>query len=129
MAAGAAAAVEDPGGSSIQLTKKPQVTWVLLKRVMKYARPYIWLIMAMLLLTLVTSGLALLNPLILRDMIDRTLPNKDLHRLTWLVGALLAIPLLTSGLNVLLRQLNSRVGEGVTYDLRSTCSPICSACR
>jgi ATP-binding cassette, subfamily B, bacterial len=99
--------------------ERPQVTWVLLKRVAGYARPYIWLILAMLLLTLVTSGLSLLNPLILRNLIDQTLPNKDLHRLAWLVAALLAIPLATSGVNVLLRQLNSRVGEGVTYDLRS----------
>ena len=99
--------------------EKPQVTWELMKRVMGYARPYIWPILAMLFLTLMTSGLSLLNPLILRNLIDQTLPNKDLHRLAWLVMALLAIPLMTSGLNVLLRQLNSRVGEGVTYDLRA----------
>ena len=86
---------------------------------MGYARPYIWLIMAMLVLTLITSGLSLLNPLILRQLIDQTLPDKDLHQLAWLVVALLAIPLMTSGLNVLLRQLNARVGEGVTYDLRA----------
>ncbi len=100
-------------------TEKPQVTWKLMKRVMDYGRPYIWLVLAMLFLTLVTSGLALLNPLILRDLIDRTLPDKDLNRLAWLVVALLAIPLATSGLNVFLRQLNARVGEGVTYDLRA----------
>ncbi len=57
--------------------------------------------------------------MILRDLIDRTLPKQDLHRLTWLVVALLSIPLATGGLNVLLRQLNARVGEGVVYDLRT----------
>ena len=108
-----------PWGIINATDEKPQVTWVLLKRVAGYARPYTWLILLMLLLTLMTSGLSLLNPLILRDLIDRTLPNKDLHRLAWLVAALLAIPLMTSGLNVLLRQLNSRVGEGVVYDLRA----------
>jgi len=108
-----------PWGILNSTDEKPQVTWGLLKRVMGYARPYIWFILAMLVLTLITSGLSLLNPLILRQMIDRTLPNKDIHQLAWLVVALLAIPLMTSGLNVLLRQLNSRVGEGVTYDLRS----------
>jgi ATP-binding cassette subfamily B protein len=90
-----------------------------LKRVFRYARPYQWLILGMLLITLLTSGLSLLNPLILRQMIDRTLPGKNLPQLAWLVAALLAIPLLTGGLNVLLRQLNARVGEGVVYDLRS----------
>jgi ATP-binding cassette subfamily B protein len=99
--------------------EKPKITWDLLKRVLGYSRPYIWLILGMLLITLMVSGLSLLNPLILRDLIDRTLPNRDLPRLAWLVVVLLTIPLLTGGLNVFLRQLNSRVGEGVVYDLRS----------
>ena len=72
----------------------------------------------MLAFTLVTSGLGLLTPLILRDLIDRTLPARDLHRLVWLIIALVAIPLVTGGLNVMLRQLSARVGEGVVYDLR-----------
>ena len=99
--------------------EKPKITWGLLKRVLSYSRPYIWLILGMLLMTLMVSGLSLLNPLILRELIDRTLPNRDLTRLAWLVVALLAIPLLTGALNVFLRQLNARVGEGVVYDLRS----------
>ena len=99
--------------------EKPKVTWDLLRRVLGYSRPYIWLIFSMLLITLMTSGLSLLNPLILRDLIDNTLPNHDLTRLAWLVVAMLAIPLLNGGLNVFLRQLNARVGEGVVYDLRS----------
>ena len=108
-----------PWGIMRATDEKPQVTWKLLARVAGYARPYIWFILGMLFITLATAGLSLLNPLILRNLIDHTLPNKDLHHLAWLVAALLAIPLTTSGLNVLLRQLNSRVGEGVTYDLRS----------
>jgi ATP-binding cassette subfamily B protein len=113
-----------PGGGRFGLAinapdEKPKVTWGLLKRVLGYSRPYIGLILGMLLITLMISGLSLLNPLILRDLIDRTLPNRDLSRLARLVVALLAIPLLTGGLNVSLRQLNARVGEGVVYDLRA----------
>jgi len=98
--------------------EKPKVTRGLLKRIWSYARPYRWGILVMLAITLATTGLGLLTPLILRDLIDRTLPARDLHRLAWLLVALVTIPLLTGGLNVLLRQLNSRVGEGVVYDLR-----------
>ena len=98
--------------------ERPRVTWRLLKRVLGYSRPYLRPIFFMLIVTLVNIGLSLLSPLILRDLIDHTLPQRDLHRLTLLVVAMLAIPLLTSGFNVLLRQLNSRVGEGVVYDLR-----------
>jgi ATP-binding cassette subfamily B protein len=96
----------------------PKVTRGLLKRVWNYARPYRWWIVGMLAITLATAGLGLLTPLILRDLIDRTLPARDLNRLLWLLGALVTIPILNSGLNVLLRQLNARVGEGVVYDLR-----------
>jgi ATP-binding cassette, subfamily B, bacterial len=98
--------------------ENPRVTRGLLKRVWSYARPYRWWILGMLAITLATTGLGLLTPLILRDLIDRTLPARDLHRLSWLIAALVTIPLLTGGLNVFLRRLNSRVGEGVTCDLR-----------
>jgi ATP-binding cassette subfamily B protein len=97
---------------------KPKITWNLLKRVMGYAFPYRWLMLGMLIVTLAMAGLSLLTPLILRDLIDRTLPAGDLQRLGWLVAGLVAIPLLNGALQVALRQLNSRVGEGVVYDLR-----------
>ena len=72
----------------------------------------------MLVMTLATTGLGLITPLILRQLIDKTLPQHNLHELLWLTVALVTIPLLTGSLNVFLRQLNARVGEGVTYDLR-----------
>ncbi|MEQ4487253.1 MAG: ABC transporter ATP-binding protein [Dehalococcoides mccartyi] len=98
--------------------EKPKITRGLLKRVWSYARPYRWLVLWMLVLTLATTGLGLLTPLILRDLIDITLPDKNISRLSWLIAALLTIPLLTSFLNVVLRRYNSRVGEGVISDLR-----------
>ena len=98
--------------------EKPKITWGLMKRVWSYARPYRWWIIGMLCITLAVTGLGLLTPLILRDLIDKTLPQHNLHRLLWLTVALVTIPLMTGSLNVLNRQLNARVGEGVTYDLR-----------
>jgi ATP-binding cassette, subfamily B, bacterial len=107
-------------GASINAPdESPKVTLALLKRVLSYSRPYIRLILLMLFITLITIGVSLVTPLILRTMIDHTLPQRDLHQLVWLVAAMLAIPLLNGGLNVLLRQTNSSVGEGVVYDLRS----------
>ena len=98
--------------------EKPKITWGLLKRIWSYARPYRWWILGMLVMTLATTGLGLITPLILRQLIDKTLPQHNLHELLWLTVALVTIPLLTGSLNVFLRQLNARVGEGVTYDLR-----------
>ena len=98
--------------------EKPKVTKELLRRVMLYAIPYRWYIAAMLLIILLSTGIALLSPLIMRDLIDRTIPNGDVKRLIGLAAALLVLPILSGAINVANRRLNVRVGEGVTYDLR-----------
>ena len=109
------------GGWGISINapdEKPQVTWSLLKRVMQYAAPYRWPIMGMLSIILFSTGLALLSPLIMRDLIDQTIPSGNVTRLVWLAVALLVIPMFSSLFAVINRRLNVRVGEGVTYDLR-----------
>ena len=98
--------------------ERPKVTWALIQRVLRYGVPYRFHIAGMLLLILLHSGLALVSPLILRDLIDRTLPNKDLNRLGLLSLALLFLPLATGIMGVIQRRLNAAVGEGVIYDLR-----------
>ena len=108
--------------------ERPTVTLRLVKRVIDYALPYRWLLVAMLTITMVTTGLSLLTPLILRDLIDRTLPTRDLQRLVWLSVGLVAIPLLSGGLNVVLRQVNARVGEGVVLICGQRCFLIYNEC-
>ena len=98
--------------------QKPKFTWKLLRRVLAYAQPYRGAIIGMLLLILADTGLTLLMPLVIRDLIDRTIPSGDINRLVLLGVALLLIPATRGGIAVVQRQLNSRVGEGVIYDLR-----------
>ncbi|HNO95571.1 MAG TPA: ABC transporter transmembrane domain-containing protein, partial [Anaerolineales bacterium] len=100
--------------------EKPKVTRELLLRVLNYAKPYWWHIAGMLVTILLSTGLSLLTPLIFRNMIDVVLPAKDTQRLILLGLALLFIPALSGGVNVLQRRLNSTVGEGVIFDLRSS---------
>ncbi|MFC1995867.1 ABC transporter transmembrane domain-containing protein, partial [Chloroflexota bacterium] len=99
--------------------KRTKVTWWILKRVLGYARPYYRAIIWMLILTIATAGLSLITPLILRDLIDRTLPNQDLQRLLFSGIALLLIPLVLGALNVVQRYINAWVGEGVVFNLRT----------
>jgi len=110
------------GGWIRQLTvddnEKPKITWRLLRRVLTYARPYRWKIMVMLMIVVIISGLGLVTPLIMRDLIDRTLPNRDVTRLGLLALGLLLIPIASAAFGLLQRQLNAAVGEGVIYDLR-----------
>ena len=98
--------------------EKPKVTWALLRRVLEHSRPYRWQIVGMLMMILVNTGLTLLTPLLLRTLIDQTIPNRSLEQLVLLSLGLLAIPAVGGGINVFQRRLNARVGEGVIYDLR-----------
>ncbi len=98
--------------------EKPRVTWDLLKRVLSYSAPYRWHLAGMLLLILLSSALRLLTPLILRDLIDRTIPAGNERRLFALAFCLLLIPAAGGIITVIQRRLNSFVGEGVIYDLR-----------
>lgn len=95
-----------------------QVTWPLLKRVLGYAWPYRWGLLVMFITILIGAGLGLLTPLILRDLIDRTLPQGDVTRLNLLALGLIAIPLLGGAISVFQRRLSASIGEGVIYDLR-----------
>jgi ATP-binding cassette subfamily B protein len=97
---------------------KPTITKELLLRVLAYAKPYWSHIGGMLLLIAVNTALGLLSPLIFRQLIDEILPSKNFNQLTIFAIALLLVPILSSGIGILQRRLNSRVGEGVIYDLR-----------
>lgn len=99
-------------------TGKPHVTRTLIKRVFQYAKPYQRMIILLLLTIMLTTGLGLITPLIFRDLIDTTLPNKDTERLNFLALGLVMIPLVSGAIRVYQRHLNSTVGEGVIYDLR-----------
>ena len=98
--------------------EKPKVTVGLLRRVMGYSRPYRWHLVGMLVLILFSTGLSLLTPLILRDLIDNTIPTGNLTRLVFLALALLLIPVFGGAIGIIQRRLNALVGEGVIYDLR-----------
>jgi len=100
--------------------EKPKVTPVLMKRVLSYAAAYHWQLVGMLALILINSGLSLLSPFIIRDLIDNAIPQKNISRLIWLSVGLLVVPTLKGAISVLQRRFNTDVGEGVIFDLRAS---------
>jgi ATP-binding cassette subfamily B protein len=56
-------------------TDRPAISRPLLRRALRYARPYAGQIAVMLALILVITGLNLIPPLLTRDLIDRALPG------------------------------------------------------
>ncbi|HEX9013269.1 MAG TPA: ABC transporter ATP-binding protein, partial [Anaerolineaceae bacterium] len=99
--------------------EKPKITRKLLRRVLAYSGPYRWQLIGMLTFILLNTGLTLISPLILRDLIDRTIPSGNVQRLVLLALALLVIPIAGGVINVIGRKWNATVGEGVIYDLRA----------
>jgi ATP-binding cassette subfamily B protein len=97
---------------------QPKITWGLIQRVLRYGAPYRVRISVVLLLILLGTGLNLISPLILRDLIDRTIPSGDVKRLALLGTALMLVPLFGAGMAVIQRRLNAQIGEGVIFDLR-----------
>ncbi|MCB8944175.1 MAG: ABC transporter ATP-binding protein [Ardenticatenaceae bacterium] len=98
--------------------KRPTITRELLIRVWQFAQPYQWRVVGLLLTILIISGLSLISPLLLRDLIDVAIPNADMGRLNWLAVGMVGIPLLSGAIGVWQRHINSQIGEGVIYDLR-----------
>jgi ATP-binding cassette subfamily B protein len=100
--------------------EKPKITRNLIRRVMEYAKPYRGKLILLLILILIGTGLSMLSPLIVKTLIDKVIPSKDIRMLLLLAGALLLLPALTGALHVVQRRLSAIVGEGVIYDLRVT---------
>jgi ATP-binding cassette subfamily B protein len=97
---------------------RPPISWAMLKRVFGYAHPYrsqaLWLVT----LIAVTAALNLVPPLLLRDLIDNALPNRNAARLNWLALGLFVLPVLTALSGAIQRYLSTVMGEGIIYDLR-----------
>jgi len=89
-------------------------------RVLGYAKPYYGQLILVLVYILVNSGLALVNPLVFRKLIDEILPNKRMDQLFIYAGILFLIPILKGVVSVFQRRSNAAVGEGVIYELRKS---------
>jgi ATP-binding cassette subfamily B protein len=97
---------------------RPAVSGALLRRVARFAKPY-WRDISFLLLTIfLITGLTLVTPLLIRDLIDNALPNGNARRLNLIALGMIAVPLVNGLVGVWQRQLSAKVGEGVIYDLR-----------
>ncbi len=98
---------------------RPQINRALLRRVLGYARPYAGRIALLFASIVTTIGLGLLTPLILRDLIDTALPQKDAARLNLLAAGLVAIPVASAAIRVWQRKLDATIGSGIILDLRA----------
>lgn len=99
---------------------RPAITREMLWRVWGFARPYRWDVLGLLLTILIITLLSLISPLLFRDLIDNAIPDENVKRLAFLTVGMVAIPIVNGVVGVWQRNLNSRIGEGIIYDLRRT---------
>ncbi|WP_455749652.1 ABC transporter ATP-binding protein [Micromonospora chalcea] len=66
-----------------------------------------------------SSIIAMATPFLLRTVIDRALPERDLTLLAWLVAGMIAVAAVTAVLGVAQTWISTRVGQQVMHRLRA----------
>jgi len=87
-------------------------------RVWTFARPYRSTIVVFLLSILVAALLALVPPLVVRQILDHAIPDRDRRAIWLLAGLAVAAALIDAALQIVQRWCSARVGEGLIADLR-----------
>ncbi|WP_281889726.1 ABC transporter ATP-binding protein [Paenibacillus sp. YYML68] len=107
-------------GHNMQSRGRAQLKDVPLSRVYGLFRAYRAPLAAILLLALVGGVLGLLPPLVIREIIDGALPERNISQLLVLAAALVLLPLVGGLLSVWQNYENTKVAQGVMRDLRQT---------
>lgn len=87
-------------------------------RSIRFASHYRWSIVGFLLVTIMTSFLAVVPALLIRSLTDTAIPDKDRSLVAFIAFAGIGVAILIAGSGLAGRYLSSRVGEGLIYDLR-----------
>jgi ATP-binding cassette, subfamily B, bacterial len=89
------------------------------RRIARLFRPYRARLSAVLALILVSAGLGMVSPFLLRQVLDTAIPDRDTTLLTWLVLGMIGISIATGALGVAQTWISNLVGQRVMHDLRS----------
>jgi ATP-binding cassette subfamily B protein len=96
--------------------------WSTVRRVVRFAKPYRWMLLGYLGVIVVVALVQLLPPLIFRQIIDEAIPQGvdegESSLLHLLAGLAVLAAIASAALAIVERWLSARVGEGVIYDLR-----------
>ena len=99
---------------------RPKLSGTLLRRVWQYARPYRWKILGLLATIFAITGLSLIPPLLLRDLIDNAIANRNPGRINILAIGMIGVPLLSAAIGFWQRYISATIGESLIADLRNS---------
>ncbi len=109
----ATTAREDPSGTP----HEPRTRTA--RKIVRFFAPYRIEVTVVLGAILVTSGLGVINPILLKLLLDVAIPQRDFALLNLFVGLMIIVPIVSSLIGVAQSYLNSRVGQNVMRDLRN----------
>ena len=89
-----------------------------LRRVMKYVRPYRSLVIVFIVAVVIDSVVEVAPPLLLKSLLDEAIPHKDTGLVVFLASAAVVLAFADAALSLVQRWLSSCIGEGIIYDLR-----------
>jgi ATP-binding cassette, subfamily B, bacterial len=89
------------------------------RRIAGYARPYKWHLVAFLLATCVDATITVVNPLLLREIIDHGIIAKNNGLVVGLAIVVASVAVFDAALGFVIRWFSARIGEGLIYDLRT----------
>jgi ATP-binding cassette subfamily B protein len=88
-------------------------------RIARLFKPYRARLTTVLALIGLSAGLSMISPFLLREVLDRAIPERDTGLLTGLVAGMVAISIATGALGVAQTWLSNLVGQRVMHDLRA----------
>ncbi|MEW2378811.1 ABC transporter ATP-binding protein [Micromonospora sp. NPDC047812] len=109
----------DRGPRKVSAAEKAQARQVSLRRIGALFARHRAALATVTAIIVVSSVLAMASPFLLRAVIDRALPERDLTLLVWLVAGMVAVAAVTSVLGVAQTWISTRVGQQVMHRLRT----------
>jgi ATP-binding cassette subfamily B protein len=90
-----------------------------IRRIVAFFGPYRRQVAVVLIAILFTSFIGLINPILLKLLIDIAIPQRDFGLLNLFVGLMIALPIISGLIGVGQSYLNNVIGQSVMQDLRT----------
>ena len=106
-------------GRTVSPAEKAQAREVSLRRIGGLFTAHRGPLTTVVVIIVASSIIAMATPFLLRTVIDRALPERDLTLLAWLVAGMVAVAAVTAVLGVAQTWISTRVGQEVMHRLRA----------
>ncbi|WP_433218120.1 ABC transporter ATP-binding protein [Dactylosporangium sp. CS-047395] len=106
------------GSRKLSAAEKQQAKQVSLARIGRLFTAHRRRLALVVLIIVASSIISMASPFLLREVIDRALPGKDVRLLVWLVLGMVAVAAVTSALGVIQTWQSTKVGQLVMHRLR-----------